>query len=46
MILTFAVIEASLISFSWSRRSRMRRQQILMGGGAQHDQTDFLYQGE
>jgi hypothetical protein len=34
MILTFAAIEASLISVSWSRRSRMRRQQILMGGSA------------
>ena len=33
MILTFvAAIEASLISVSWIRRARIRRQEILMGG--------------
>jgi hypothetical protein len=35
MILTFvAAIEASLIFFSWSRRARIRRQEILLGGSA------------
>jgi hypothetical protein len=33
MILTFvAAIEASLIFLSWSRRSRIRRHEILLGG--------------
>jgi len=36
MILTFvAAIEASLILFSFSRRSRLKRREILLGGGMQ-----------
>ena len=36
--------EASVLSASWIRRSRMRRQQILLGGGTSEINLPFLDQ--